>query len=136
MSEKFLSHYTYEINGDVMPYGDGTGPEGMGPKTGKALGFCAGFNSPGFTKGVPRGKSGRGRVRGRRRGNKTDVNPRGISRPRDGRGRGFTVQRTQATVNNEVSKEDELENLKNYAEDLKKELEAVENRMNELSNSD
>lgn len=31
-----------------MPRGDGTGPGGMGPMTGRAAGFCAGYPSPGF----------------------------------------------------------------------------------------
>jgi hypothetical protein len=31
-----------------MPFGDGTGPAGMGPMTGRAAGFCAGFPVPGY----------------------------------------------------------------------------------------
>ncbi|GAG62874.1 unnamed protein product [marine sediment metagenome] len=31
-----------------MPGGDRTGPMGMGPMTGRAAGYCAGFASPGF----------------------------------------------------------------------------------------
>ena len=31
-----------------MPRGDGTGPMGMGPMSGRGAGFCAGFNMPGF----------------------------------------------------------------------------------------
>ena len=31
-----------------MPRGDGTGPGGMGPMTGRAAGYCAGYNTPGF----------------------------------------------------------------------------------------
>ncbi|SHF61037.1 hypothetical protein SAMN02746089_02243 [Caldanaerobius fijiensis DSM 17918] len=31
-----------------MPRGDGTGPLGLGPMTGRAAGFCAGFTVPGF----------------------------------------------------------------------------------------
>ena len=31
-----------------MPFGDGTGPLGLGPKTGRAAGFCAGFGRLGF----------------------------------------------------------------------------------------
>ena len=31
-----------------MPFGDGTGPAGMGPMTGRAAGFCAGFPMPGY----------------------------------------------------------------------------------------
>ncbi len=31
-----------------MPWGDGTGPWGFGPMTGRGAGFCAGFGMPGF----------------------------------------------------------------------------------------
>jgi hypothetical protein len=31
-----------------MPRGDGTGPAGMGPMTGRAAGYCAGYAVPGF----------------------------------------------------------------------------------------
>ena len=31
-----------------MPGGDGTGPRGMGPMTGRAAGYCAGYPVPGF----------------------------------------------------------------------------------------
>lgn len=31
-----------------MPGGDGTGPGGMGPMTGRAAGYCAGYPVPGF----------------------------------------------------------------------------------------
>ena len=31
-----------------MPFGDGTGPTGMGSMTGRATGFCAGFPVPGY----------------------------------------------------------------------------------------
>lgn len=31
-----------------MPFGDGTGPAGMGPMTGRAAGFGAGFPMPGY----------------------------------------------------------------------------------------
>ena len=32
-----------------MPRGDGTGPAGMGPMTGRAAGYCAGYPVPGYT---------------------------------------------------------------------------------------
>ena len=35
-----------------MPYGDGTGPVGSGPLTGRGAGFCAGFTRPGFANPV------------------------------------------------------------------------------------
>ena len=49
-----------------MPGGDGTGPVGMGPMTGRAAGYCAGFGAPGYMNPVPgRGFGGRGRGFGR-----------------------------------------------------------------------
>ena len=36
-----------------MPAGDGTGPMGMGPMTGRAAGFCAGYDAPGYANAVP-----------------------------------------------------------------------------------
>ena len=45
-----------------MPQGNGTGPSGQGSMTGRAMGFCAGFNTPGFMN--PRFGRGFGRGRG------------------------------------------------------------------------
>ena len=39
-----------------MPGGDRTGPMGLGPMTGRAAGFCAGYPAPGYMSPV----SGRG----------------------------------------------------------------------------
>ncbi|MBN1664285.1 MAG: DUF5320 domain-containing protein [Deltaproteobacteria bacterium] len=36
-----------------MPGGDRTGPAGMGPMTGRAAGFCAGYPTPGYTNPAP-----------------------------------------------------------------------------------
>ena len=36
-----------------MPGGTATGPWGMGPMTGRAAGYCAGFAVPGFANPVP-----------------------------------------------------------------------------------
>ncbi len=60
-----------------MPRGDGTGPWGLGPMTGRGAGFCAGYPAPGFVNPIP----GRGWPRGRGGG-------RGFGMGR-GRGRGF-----------------------------------------------
>ena len=35
-----------------MPLGDGTGPAGMGPMTGRAFGYCAGYPVPGYMNPV------------------------------------------------------------------------------------
>ncbi|MEF8874996.1 MAG: DUF5320 domain-containing protein [Candidatus Thermoplasmatota archaeon] len=131
-----------------MPRGDGTGPEGLGPMTGRGLGFCAGFDSPGFTKG-----GGRGLARGRGRGL-----GRGLGRGfRGGRGRGggrgfgrapprrapierpVPVRRapvrteTEGSYYGDYTKEDEIEELKAYADQLEEELELVEERLDELT---
>jgi len=45
-----------------MPGGDGTGPAGMGPMTGRAAGYCAGYPVPGYMNPVGgRGYFGMGR---------------------------------------------------------------------------
>jgi len=36
-----------------MPRGDGTGPVGMGPMTGRAAGYCAGYEVPGYANPAP-----------------------------------------------------------------------------------
>ena len=35
-----------------MPFGDGTGPAGAGPMTGRGAGFCAGYPVPGYMNPV------------------------------------------------------------------------------------
>jgi len=55
-----------------MPRGDRTGPLGMGPMTGRAAGYCAGYPVPGFANPL-----------GRR--------PYGLAYPAYGYGRGATV---------------------------------------------
>ncbi|MDD5706388.1 MAG: DUF5320 domain-containing protein [Kiritimatiellae bacterium] len=56
-----------------MPGGNGMGPMGMGPMTGRAAGFCAGYGMPGYANPMPgrgfgmgfgRGFGGRGGGRG------------------------------------------------------------------------
>ena len=50
-----------------MPRGDGTGPMGMGPMTGRAAGYCAGYPVPGHMNPMPGGRGmawGRGSGRG------------------------------------------------------------------------
>ena len=36
-----------------MPWGDGTGPAGLGPMTGRAAGYCAGYPMPGYMNPIP-----------------------------------------------------------------------------------
>ncbi|MBN1152457.1 MAG: DUF5320 domain-containing protein [Dehalococcoidia bacterium] len=47
-----------------MPRGDGTGPMGMGPMTGRGAGYCSGAGAPGFMNPSPGWGYGRGYGRG------------------------------------------------------------------------
>jgi len=98
-----------------MPRGDGTGPNGQGSMTGRGMGFCAGFNAPGFMNG------GFGRGRGL------------------GRGRGFAwraramqvmpIQQVQPTV---ITEKQEKQFLEQELNALKEEMKEVENRLKEI----
>lgn len=49
-----------------MPRGDRTGPNGIGPRTGRGLGYCAGYDTPGYVKSPGLGRAwGRGGGMGR-----------------------------------------------------------------------
>lgn len=66
-----------------MPAGDRTGPWGLGPRTGRGLGYCSGYGAPGYVFPGPGLGFGRGFGLGRAFG-------RGLGRGfRMGRGRGF-----------------------------------------------
>ncbi len=47
-----------------MPRGDGTGPRGLGSMTGRGLGYCAGYSTPGYMTGGWGMGMGWGRGRG------------------------------------------------------------------------
>ncbi|MBD3164217.1 hypothetical protein GF323_03390 [Candidatus Woesearchaeota archaeon] len=105
-----------------MPAGDRTGPEGRGAMTGRARGYCAGYDEPGFTDNTYR----RGRERGFGRGM-----GRGM-----GRGRGF-AWRARAFVDRVIptrahSKEDEIKALEEEQKALDREKEDTNKRLEEL----
>lgn len=104
-----------------MPRGDGTGPRGMGPMTGRAAGYCTGSDMPGyanprFGRGLGWGQGG-GRGRGQRW--RHWYNATGL--PRWARFGG-------APAWGPPSKEQEVETLKAQAQWLKEQLEAVSER--------
>ena len=47
-----------------MPRGDRTGPRGSGPMTGRRAGYCAGFDAPGYANPGPGAGFGMGYGRG------------------------------------------------------------------------
>ncbi len=117
-----------------MPGGDGTGPLGMGPMTGRAAGFCAGDGTPGFANPI----AGRGRGRSSGGG-------RGFGRGRGyGRGRGFGCARGAFTLPAtsygvpyapEPTPEQEATALRAQAEHLDGMLADIRRRLNELAGS-
>jgi len=102
-----------------MPSGDHKGPMGQGPMTGRSLGFCAGYDTPGYAKEFGSGM-GRGLRFGRTRG-------RGL-----GRGRNFAGFFPGFHRGYLVSKDDEKSMLKSQAEHLKRFQKDIERRLGEL----
>ena len=106
--------------GKIMPRGDRRGPDGMGPMSGRGLGYCNGYESPGFTKGTSRDggfRRGFGRGYGRRYG------------------RGFGYQGFSNYPNYPVlqySAKDEEKYLKMEIENLKNNLKTMEERLSKL----
>ncbi|HEC94892.1 MAG TPA: hypothetical protein ENI45_02880 [Thermoplasmatales archaeon] len=127
-----------------MPWGDGTGPWGLGPMTGRAAGYCAGYPVPGYMNPVPRFGRGLGR---------------GFGRGFWGRGRGFwwrsyypyptpyyravplyyprwyptAVAPYYSRSYPQPSGEEEKAYLENLVKDLEEELKAIRARLQELS---
>lgn len=104
-----------------MPRGDRRGPDGRGPMTGRALGFCAGYNQPGYTSNAPAMGYGRGMGRGFRGG-------RGRGAGRDF---GFNYP-ADYEAEFTPTKEEEMNMLKDKAERLSRSLKDIQKRIEEL----
>lgn len=102
-----------------MPFGDGTGPVGAGPATGRGMGFCRGYNTPGYASagwGMGRGAFGRGR----------GWRNRYYATGQPFWGRYTPVPEPQVNAANE------MDYLKDQAEYLKNSLEAINKRISDL----
>ena len=117
-----------------MPFGDRTGPQGLGPRTGRGAGYCSGFAGPGFMNPVPgRGLWGFGRGRGswglgRGRGRRSWCRAPGFPGWARG-GYGFSGYAEGFTA------EEEMDILRDEAEFLKQQLNDIQNRMTTLEKS-
>jgi hypothetical protein len=112
-----------------MPAGDRTGPWGQGPRTGRALGYCEGFDTPGYTRPTG-GGMGMGRGFGFRGG-------WGIGRRYYGRGGRWAPEYYRYNIppfqwHYGSSGEDELKLLKAEAERLRKYQKDIEKRISDL----
>ena len=105
-----------------MPRGDGTGPMGMGPMTGRAAGYCAGYPTPGLVN--PVGGRGLGMAWGRGGGF-----GRGLAMRR-GRGRAFGF--APAPFAPTPTREQELDMLRSQADWMKDQMDAINQRIGEL----
>jgi len=126
-----------------MPRGDRRGPDGAGPMTGRALGYCAGNDQPGFTANAAPQGAGRGPRNGTGRGPGFG---RGFGRGRRmGYGRSFLAARgrgayyapaaaDEENFDNPENKEREVTRLENLANTLASELEIIKKQINELKN--
>ena len=115
-----------------MPRGDKTGPQGAGPKTGRASGYCAGYSVPGYMNPVSGYGRGWGRGFGRRHGRGRFLYPQPIG-----------VQHTYPQPIQPIAKpqtpEQEVTVLENYQKglevekaDLEQEMGGVKARIEEL----
>ena len=104
-----------------MPGGDGTGPMGAGPMTGRGAGFCAGYPAPGYANfGGARGFWGRGGGRGWRHWFRATGLPGWM------RGSAYGAPYPKA------SPEVEKQALRNQLDVLQSELEFVKKRLSEV----
>jgi hypothetical protein len=122
-----------------MPRGDGTGPMGMGSRTGRAAGLCAGFGVPGYSNPAPgRGLGmgfGRGRGffggRGGGRGWRNMFNAIGL--PGWMSFGGNSAPYRNRTTYMKTDPEMEKQTLRSQAEALQSELEFIKKRLDEVS---
>ncbi|OPY83883.1 MAG: hypothetical protein A4E71_02860 [Smithella sp. PtaU1.Bin162] len=109
-----------------MPRGNGTGPMGMGPMTGRAAGFCAGFNVPGYQNNAPGQFYGRGFRRGDGFGRRNRFYATGV--PGKAWFGGYNAQ--------PATPETEKIALQKQAEYLQAEIDAIKKRLDELTTKD
>lgn len=119
-----------------MPFGDGTGPQGMGPMTGRAAGYCAGYSVPGYMNPIPGRGFGMGFGRGRGRGWRNWYNATGMpgwARAASGMPAfGGVVPPYPPAYAPEPTPQEEAEMLKGQADFLKKQLDDIQNRISTL----
>jgi len=131
-----------------MPSGDGTGPGGMGPMTGRAAGLCAGYPVPGYANPVGGRGMGMGWGRGFRGGGFGRGRGFGWGRARYGLpayggavnpyayggapGAGSSYAYGGAPFAPAITPQQELDGLKGQAEYLEDSLDGIKKRIEEI----
>lgn len=113
-----------------MPRGNQTGPRGAGPRTGRAMGYCAGYDTPGYMQPGP--GMGFGQGFGFRRGSGMGFGwGRGLRRPWD-----MGAYGSYPYAPPQPAPEDELRVLKEEADALARHQEQITRRIDELEKKD
>ena len=116
-----------------MPAGNGMGPQGMGPMTGRGMGFCAGVAAPGSMNTFPgrgigmgfgRGRGACGGGRGNGRGWRNMFNATGLT--------GWPLMGAVSPDVAAPTREQELNALKGQAEYFESALDEIRKRLQEL----
>jgi hypothetical protein len=108
-----------------MPKGNGTGPLGMGPMTGRGAGLCAGNN---FINSATGRGCGMGLLRGGGFGRRNIFQATGIP--------GWMRTGTSTGVVHKTDLEFEKQSLMGYVKNIVSELESAKKRLEEIEKSD
>ena len=93
-----------------MPLGDRTGPLGEGPQTGRRMGYCTDYDTPGYYRGTGRGRGFFRRGRGQ------------------GYGHGYFWRRQWDTKPEKIKGEADIESLRSLILNLRDSLNSILNR--------
>ena len=120
-----------------MPAGDRTGPLGLGPMTGRGAGYCAGYGVPGYMNPWGgRGYYGRGWYGGWGRGGGRGWRHWYYATGLPGWARAGAYPAWGVTAYpyypGELSRDQEIELLKQHSQVLERDLENVRKRLSEL----
>ncbi len=116
-----------------MPGGDGTGPNSYGPMTGRSVGLCAGFRMPGYANPGGRGRGMDNRAYdhcgsyGRGRGYRNQYYATGMP--------GW-MRNVGSQSFSSMTKEEELQSLKDQADYLKNAMNDIISRIKDLESDD
>jgi len=119
-----------------MPRGDRTGPQGMGPMTGRGMGYCAGYDAPGYMNPAFGRGAGFGYGRGFRGGGRGWRNMYYATGMPGWARYGYAPAWGMPPAAPAWSAEDETAALKQQAEMLQETLNDINRRLDELSKTE